>query len=315
MSDPETGADNALLQREGGSGREYVDLAIERALIDSAIEKILQNHLQGYTNSLTEPITYALRGPGKRLRGILVNLAYRAAGGLADSSLLAAAVEIIHTYSLVHDDLPCMDNDSVRRGRPTAHVVYGVPFATTAGVAMLPLAVRAIKVGTAEMTLNGGQAAIIVEELLRAAGAGGMVGGQLRDLRAEGVEVTRETLEAIHRSKTGALIVASARIGGIAAGANADQLEALERYGADLGLAFQIVDDILDVTSTTDQLGKTAGKDLVAIKSTYPALLGVEGATSRAHSLIERGCSALADVGLLTPALEQVASLVITRKN
>lgn len=287
----------------------------EREKIASSISQICSTELAGLDPVLGEPVRYALEGLGKSLRGLLVYLSYKAVGGRRDPSFLAAAVEIIHTYSLVHDDLPCMDDDDIRRGRPATHKAFGVPSATVAAVAMIPLAIRAIRLAGTKMALNSGQSAIIVEGLLSAAGAQGMIGGQLRDLRAEGREVTLETLEAIHSSKTGALISVSAEIGGVAANATPQQIVALRSFGRDLGLAFQIIDDVLDVTATSDQLGKTAGKDLAAHKSTYPALLGVDGAVQRANSLVQKGCTSLANANLLTPALEQMANLVLTRKH
>ncbi len=294
---------------------DQLNLDRERDAINATIDRLSATLIASLPPRIAEAIHYSLSGPGKRLRGMLVLYAYRAAGGVGDATPLAAAVEMVHTYSLVHDDLPCMDDDTFRRGRPTTHIVYGVETATLAGVAMIPLAAQAAVAGAEAMGLRREQAAIIVEVLLRAAGASGMIGGQLRDLRAEGERVSLDELEAVHRSKTGALIAASARIGGIAAGAPVSALEALERYGADLGLAFQIVDDVLDVTATTDQLGKTAGRDVALNKSTYPALLGVDGAVRRAHAFVKDGCDALAEAGLLTPALKQVADLVITRTN
>ncbi len=295
--------------------RAELDLRAERNTINETIAELSTDLLRDVPPRLANAIRYSLDGPGKRFRGMLVLFAYRAAGGIGDATPLAAAVEIVHTYSLVHDDLPCMDNDTFRRGRPTTHVQHGVEVATLAGVAMIPLAVQVVAEGARRMRLDAEQAAIIVEVLLNAAGAAGMIGGQLRDLQAEGVQASLETLQAVHRSKTGALITASARIGGVAAGASPDSLAALARYGDDLGLAFQIVDDVLDVTSTTDQLGKTAGRDAALQKSTYPGLLGVQGAIDRARALVDDGCSALSQAGLLTPELQQVAKLVITRTN
>lgn len=288
---------------------------LERERIAQAVEAVCSTQLSDLTPVVGEAIRYALAGPGKSMRGLLVMLSYDAAGGTEDVSPIAAAVEIIHTYSLVHDDLPCMDDDDVRRGRPSTHIAFGVPVATMAALAMIPVSVRAIGLGAESMALKPTQSAIIVEGLLRAAGAEGMIGGQLRDLRAEGLGVTLEQLEEIHRTKTGALIAASAEIGGVAAMASPEKQTALRSFGADLGLAFQIIDDVLDVTATSDQLGKTAGKDIASNKSTYPALLGVEGALKRADSLVKRGCSALSDAGLLTSDLQKMANLVLTRKH
>jgi farnesyl diphosphate synthase/geranylgeranyl diphosphate synthase type II len=208
-----------------------------------------------------------------------------------------------------------MDDDDVRRGRPTVHRAFGVPVAACAGLAMVPLAVRCAYRGALALGLPPTVAADIVRELMRAAGAGGMIGGQLLDLEAEGVSLPLEGLERVHRAKTGALIVASARVGARAARATERQLEAVERYGSALGLAFQIMDDVLDVTATTDQLGKTAGRDAALRKSTYPALLGTDGATRRAAALIDDALAALRDARILTPALESIARYVVARRS
>jgi len=247
------------------------------------------------------------------MRGILVVEAHRAAGGRGDAADLAAAVEVVHAYSLVHDDLPCMDDDDVRRGRATVHRVFGVPVATAAGVAMVPLAALCAADAAQRLGLHGPAVGALVGELLRAAGAGGMIGGQLLDLEGEGKALGLAELERIHRAKTAALIMAAATVGGRAAYASDARLKALERYGAAVGLAFQIADDVLDVTATTDQLGKTAGRDQALRKSTYPALLGVDGAKARAAALIEDGCRALAEVGLLTASLERLARFSVER--
>jgi len=262
-----------------------------------------------------EAIRYSLLGEGKRLRAILLLEAYRACGGSADVSALAASVEVVHAYSLVHDDLPCMDDDDVRRGRPTVHRVYGVPVATAAGLAMVPLAARSAWHAARDLGLPDEIAADIVRELMEASGGGGMIGGQLLDLEAEGLHVTVDALEHVHRLKTGALIAASVTLGARAARASIRQRHALANYGAAIGLAFQIADDVLDVTATTDELGKTAGRDVDLHKSTYPALLGVEGAIAKAVALVEHGCSVLEEEHLLTPTLEQLARFIVERRS
>jgi farnesyl diphosphate synthase/geranylgeranyl diphosphate synthase type II len=228
---------------------------------------------------------------------------------------LAAAVEVVHAYSLVHDDLPCMDDDDVRRGRPTLHRAFDVATATAAGVAMVPLAATTALRAARSLELPNDTCGAIVRELMRAAGAGGMIGGQLLDLEAEGRSLTLEELEHVHRAKTGALIAASVRIGGLAASANEAMLAALDRYGDAVGLAFQIADDVLDETATSDQLGKTAGRDRALGKSTYPASLGVDGAMDRARSLCGAACDALEGVGLETAELEWLAEYIVTRRS
>jgi farnesyl diphosphate synthase/geranylgeranyl diphosphate synthase type II len=287
----------------------------ERAAVDGALAECCRASLDGVHPSAAEAIRYALLGEGKRLRAVLLLSAYRAAGGSGDASALAAAIEIVHAYSLVHDDLPCMDDDDVRRGRPTVHRAFGVPAAVAAGLAMVPLAVRAAHRAATALGLPAPACASIVAELMRASGAGGMIGGQLLDLEGEGHALSLEELEGIHRAKTGALIRSAVCIGGLAASADRDTMQALERYGAAIGLAFQIADDVLDVTATTDQLGKTAGRDLALRKSTYPAHLGVEGAVRRAAALVDEACAALDEVGMLTPALEHLARFIVTRKS
>ena len=198
---------------------------------------------------------------------------------------------------------------------PTVHRVYGVAAATAAGLAMVPLAARCAYDAARALVLPPPVCGTIVRELMSAAGAGGMIGGQLLDLEGEGIALSLEELERIHRAKTGALIVAAVRLGAIAAGADDESMTAFGRYGSAIGLAFQIADDVLDVTATTDQLGKTAGRDLALQKSTYPALLGVEGAVARASALVDEACMALADVGLLTPALEHLARFTVARRS
>jgi geranylgeranyl pyrophosphate synthase len=208
-----------------------------------------------------------------------------------------------------------MDDDDIRRGRPTVHRVYGVRVATVAGVAMVPLAARAALVASQSMGLSGNACGSIVAELMRASGAGGMIGGQLLDLEGEDRPLSLAELERIHRAKTGALIRASVIIGGIAARADDTRLSALASFGDAIGLAFQIADDVLDVTATTDRLGKPAGRDLDLKKSTYPALLGVAGATERAAALVSDGCSALRAAGLLSTELDALARFVIERES
>jgi farnesyl diphosphate synthase/geranylgeranyl diphosphate synthase type II len=284
-----------------------------QSAINGALARFADRHLASLSGPVGDAIRYSLLGEGKRMRGILVLSAYDAAGGIGDAVDLAAAVEVVHAYSLVHDDLPCMDDDDMRRGRPTVHRVFGVEAATRAGLAMVPLAALCAAEAASALSLDSKVLGAIVADLMRASGAGGMIGGQLLDLEGEGVELDLAGLERIHRAKTGALIVAASSLGGRAAGASAARRQALERYGAAVGLAFQITDDVLDVTATTDQLGKTAGRDLALKKSTYPALLGVEGANRRAAALVHDGCRALEEVGLLTPALERIARFSVER--
>jgi geranylgeranyl pyrophosphate synthase len=290
-------------------------LAEAQRAIEDALNHVCDRGLAGVPAPIADAVRYSMLGGGKRLRPQLVLSVYRAAGGKGDASLLAASVEIVHAYSLVHDDLPCMDNDNVRRGRPTLHRVYGVTAATIAGVTMVPFAARTALQGAQALGLPLETCGSIVRQLMRASGAGGMVGGQLLDLEGEGKALTLGDLERIHRAKTGALIVASVRIGATAAGARGDRADALERYGESVGLAFQIADDVLDATATSEQLGKTAGRDAALGKVTYPAVLGVDGAIARASELADEACRALESVSLLTPELAHLARFSVSRRS
>jgi geranylgeranyl pyrophosphate synthase len=222
-------------------------------------------------------------------------------------------VEIVHAYSLVHDDLPCMDNDAVRRGRPTVHRAFELATATVAGLAMVPLAVRSVYAAARALRLSDAQANDIARDLMLASGAAGMVGGQWLDLSSAGAEQTVDDLERMHRMKTGALLRASARVGARAAGAASEVVAAMDHFGAELGLAFQIVDDVLDVTSTSAVLGKTTGSDASQGKRTYPALLGISGALARAREHADAARRALAAQGLLSEELDALARHVVER--
>ena len=285
----------------------------ERESVERRLEEICVTYLPTLPAGIADAIRYGLKSPGKRIRPLLVLYAYRAVGGSGDASLLACGPEILHAYSLVHDDLPCMDDDDMRRGRPTVHKVYGSRTAIMAGVAMIPVAAIVVRDAARGMRLPEEVGVKLLQTLLEAGGVSGMIGGQLRDLAGEGLSLSLEEREEIHRAKTGALIVASLRIGALAAGASSAELAALERYGRAIGLAFQIMDDVLDVTSTTNALGKTTGRDATLRKSTYPALLGVDGAQVRARALIDGGLGALAEQKLLTQELSQIANFMVTR--
>lgn len=291
------------------------EFAAERREVGAALDECARTLVPAEWGAVGDAARYAMLGSGKRIRGVLLIAAYRAAGGKGDAAPLAAAVEIVHSYSLVHDDLPCMDDDGLRRGRPTVHKKWDVRTATVTGVAMVPLAVRAALDGARRLGLGDAVASDIIECLMTAAGAGGMIGGQLLDLQSHGADFGLADLERIHRGKTGELIAASVRIGGLAAGADDRRLAALVRFGYDIGLAFQIADDVLDVTSTSDRLGKTAGRDAALGKQTYPALLGVEGALERASALIAGACNAVGTPGLEGDRLQRLAKFVILRES
>jgi len=292
-----------------------VEWTADRAAIDRALTSLCDAQTASLETHVRDAVRYSLLGGGKRLRGLLFLASYRTAGGNADASALAAAIEVVHAYSLVHDDLPCMDDDDMRRGRPTVHRVYGVPIATTAGVAMVPLAAAAALTAAQSLGLGDRRGGEIVAELMRASGAGGMVGGQLLDLDGENKSLTLDDLEQIHRAKTGALIRSSVVLGGLAAAAPPHHIEALRLFGDSIGLAFQIADDVLDITGTTDRLGKPAGRDLDLHKGTYPAVMGVEAASQRAEQLVTEGCAALRSAGLLSTELDVLARFVIERES
>jgi geranylgeranyl pyrophosphate synthase len=285
--------------------------------VDRALGAIADRLPPADSGPVAAAIRYALDGGGKRLRPALCYAAYQAlrSNGQDDDALieLCCVVELIHTYSLMHDDLPCMDDDALRRGRPTTHTVYGTPAATFGGAALIPFAFRVLLDSAKRLRLSPETTRAMTLELARAAGAAGMVGGQVLDLAAEGRAITLEDLENVHRNKTGALIAAATRLGALAAGAAPEQLNALRTYGRCIGLAFQITDDVLDETSASGQLGKTAGKDRAVAKATFPALLGLDGAVARAEHEIEDALKALAAADLRTPELESLARFAIER--
>jgi geranylgeranyl pyrophosphate synthase len=290
-------------------------LQAERRAVDTELERLLPRLLDGAPGAITEPARYAVAAGGKRLRPILCVAAYRAVAGPPPAGVhaTACALELIHTYSLIHDDLPCMDDDDLRRGRPTAHRAFGTAAATLAGAALVTAAARAVRLGGVELGLPPETRLRLVRELATAAGAAGMVGGQWLDLSAEGRRLDVGELERVHRWKTGALLVTSVRLGALSAGAAPLALAALSEYGRALGLAFQITDDLLDVTGATDVLGKTAGRDQALAKATFPSVLGAGEARDRARRLAEDAIAALRGVALDEPALVALARYAVER--
>jgi geranylgeranyl diphosphate synthase type II len=263
-----------------------------------------------------EALAYALGTSGKRVRPALVLTSYRAAGGTSPGIAgIAAAVEIVHTYSLVHDDLPCMDDDAQRRGRPTTHVIFDVATATRAGFLLVPVAVQELAWAAADLRLAPERLGLMGEILLEASGIRGMVGGQWLDLEAEGRRLGLDELVEIHRRKTGALITAACTIGALAAGADDATVASLTEYGREVGLAFQIADDLLDATATTEQLGKTAGRDATLAKATYVSVLGLDGARREALRHADLACAALRRVGPGGAALRTLASYIVERRS
>lgn len=291
-------------------------LAEAREQVDAALELWGARLAAEVGGRLGGALTYALRSPGKRVRPALVLAAYRSVGGeSAEIVGVATAVEIVHTYSLVHDDLPCLDDDDLRRGRPTTHRHFDVPTATRAGFLLVPLAARVLAQAAGALGLDARRLGRMAAELFEGAGIDGMVGGQWLDLEAEGRQLTLAELMAVHRGKTGALIRASCVLGGLAAGADETVVRALAAFGEDVGLAFQIADDVLDATGTSDQLGKTAGRDAALAKSTYVTLLGVERAREEASALARRAVDHLDRAGVPSRALGGLADYIVTRSS
>jgi geranylgeranyl diphosphate synthase, type II len=264
--------------------------------------------------ALLDAIDYSLLAGGKRLRPALILECFLASGGeQAEESApyraaraAAGAIELIHTFSLVHDDLPAMDNDDLRRGRPTNHKVFGEAMAILAGDAMVTMAFEAIAADASPAT-----ACRLITELASATGPAGMIGGQVLDMAGEKQSLTLEQLQQVHRLKTGALITAACRLGAMAAGVtDSGKLESIANFGKHLGLAFQIVDDVLDVTSTPEQLGKATGKDASKGKNTYPGLLGLENSRREAAKQLEAAIAAIADLGPAADGLRALARFV-----
>ncbi|MEP7272774.1 MAG: polyprenyl synthetase family protein [Acidobacteriota bacterium] len=261
-----------------------------------------------------EAMRYSVFAGGKRLRPILVLAAGEVFGAQAADLLPAAsALEMIHTYSLIHDDLPSMDNDTLRRGRPTCHVVFGEALAILAGDALLTQAFRAL---SGDGPVDEGIRLRVISEVAEAAGTvRALIGGQVLDIQSEGNEVDIKTLETIHRGKTGALIRCAVRVGAIIGGANEKELALVTIYGEKAGLAFQVADDLLDELATSEELGKTAGKDARTQKATYTALFGVEGARKRATELCHEAIQAVTLMGRDTETLEQIARFIVERRS
>jgi geranylgeranyl diphosphate synthase, type II len=289
-----------------------------RAVADAALEHLLPAGTQ-HPASIHQAMRHSVFAGGKRLRPILCMEAGRmsaaaALGGALPVGIeqLGAALEMLHTYSLIHDDLPALDNDDLRRGRPTCHKAFGEATAILAGDALQTQAYEVL----AQIPCPAEARVEIIREIAHATGTiDGMIGGQVVDLEAEHTKPDLATLEYIHRSKTAALIAASVVSGGMYAGARAEEIERLRIYGQSIGLAFQIVDDVLDVTQTSEQLGKTAGKDTAAEKATYPALFGIEESSRKANALVEQACAQLDVFGERGETLKELARFLVARKN
>ena len=291
--------------------RDY--LAQQQKLVDAELDRLVPPETLP-PETIHRAMRYSLFAGGKRIRPILCLEAARAITDIPDGAAAAAcALELIHTYSLIHDDLPALDNDDYRRGKLTCHKVFGDAMAILAGDALLTLAFEVL---SAADSIPAGRKARMIAELSAAAGTvGGMIAGQVADLEGEGKPPSAPLLESIHRAKTGALLRASLRLGAICAGAGARQYNALSRYGEHIGLAFQIIDDILDVEESSEALGKTAGKDAQQHKITFPAVYGID--ESRRMAAIECGQAhdTLAPFGSRAQRLHELADLIVHRKS
>lgn len=288
-------------------------LAERRRLIERALQQVLQ-HGDRPPRTLARAMRYSLFAGGKRIRPILALASGEVVGAPVERVLpFACAIEMIHTYSLIHDDLPAMDNDDLRRGKPTNHIVFGEGMAILAGDGLLTEAFRVMAEGGLRNGLDRTAALQALREVATGAGASGMVGGQVADLEAERRKPTKALVEYIHTRKTAALIRAAVRVGALLGGARPAQLTHLDRYGAALGLAFQVADDILDVEGATEKTGKRPGRDRELHKATYPAAVGMTKAKQRARELLDEALEALEPFGTPAEPLRQIATLVVER--
>jgi geranylgeranyl diphosphate synthase, type II len=288
-----------------------------RAAADAALEQLLPAATL-HPTSIHRAMRHSVFAGGKRLRPILcmeagrMTMAKQTGAWPAGIEQVGAALEMLHTYSLIHDDLPALDNDDLRRGRPTCHKAFGEATAILAGDALQTQAYEVL----AQIHCPAEARVAIIREIAHATGTiDGMIGGQVVDLEAEHKKPDLATLEYIHRSKTAALITASVVSGGMYAGASTRDIERVRIYGQSIGLAFQIVDDVLDVTQTSEQLGKTAGKDTTAEKATYPALFGIEESLRKADALVTKACAQLDGFGERAATLKELAHFLVERKN
>src|ERR1051325_7342337 len=287
-------------------------LAQGQRTIDASLERLLPAGTQR-PDSIHQAMRHRVFAGGKRLRPILCLEAARMISGCVPEGVeeLGSALEMLHTYSLIHDDLPALDNDDLRRGKPTCHVVFGEALAIRAGDALQTQAYEVL----ARLKCPAESRVRIIEEIAQGTGTiDGMIGGQVADLEAERTKPDAARLEYIHRAKTAALITASVVSGGLYAGADEGQVAQLRSFGKSIGLAFQIVDDVLDVTQTSEQLGKTAGKDTAAEKVTYPALFGIDESLRKADQLVKEAFGALDSFGERAEPLKELARFLVERK-
>src|SRR3989440_6149014 len=290
------------LKRYLAGRQKQVDRALDRFLPKASVPPV----------TLHKAMRYSLFAGGKRLRPVLCLAAAEACGGKTNPALPhACAVECIHTYSLIHDDLPSMDNDDLRRGRPTCHKVFGDAIAILAGDALLTIA---FEIATHAKPVSRYDLRDVFREITEAAGSRKLIAGQVADLEAEGRQLARAQVRSIHENKTAALLTTSVRLGAMAANATAKQLGSITAFGRALGLAFQVIDDILDVTQTSEKLGKSAGKDLAAQKATYPAVIGLEKSRAEARRLTKQAHVALASLGQNARVLRGLADYLLQRE-
>ncbi|MDD2309657.1 MAG: polyprenyl synthetase family protein [Desulfuromonadaceae bacterium] len=286
------------------------------ALVDAALDRFLPAESE-LPHSVHKAMRYSVFAGGKRVRPILLLAACQAVGGDIGCAVPAAcAMEMIHTYSLIHDDLPAMDDDDFRRGNPTCHKVYGEAIAILAGDALLTEAFRLASNSHLAAGCDTSALLAVIQEIATCAGSYGMVGGQVIDMESEGRrDIDLATVQYIHTHKTGALIKASVVAGALLGGASGEQLAAVTRYGEAAGLAFQIADDILDIEGTTEEIGKDAGSDQARGKATYPAVMGLAAAKEEAASMMDEALSALDAFGAEADPLREIARYIVQRRN
>jgi geranylgeranyl diphosphate synthase type II len=290
-------------------------LSHKKDIVDKSLDKLVPP-AKTFPTSINEAMRYSLFAGGKRVRPILAIAAAEALGAKTAGLLpLAGALELIHTYSLIHDDLPAMDNDDFRRGRPTCHKVYGEAIAILAGDGLLNMAFEVLSDPRRTKTVSASRLVAITREIAIASGVFGMVGGQVVDMESEGKDIEFPMLEYIHTHKTGALIRASVRVGALYARAGKRQFIALTRYGELVGLAFQIADDILDITGTQEEIGKDVGSDLEKDKKTYPSFFGLEESRRRAVEVVDQALASLKGFDRKADPLRELAKYIINRVN
>ncbi|HBH1340917.1 polyprenyl synthetase family protein [Clostridioides difficile] len=283
----------------------------------SFVEKVLKEYMpkeEGYQKTVIEAMNYSLSAGGKRLRPILTLEACKIVGGNEDEAIpFAIAIEMIHTYSLIHDDLPALDNDDLRRGRPTNHKVYGEAMGILAGDALLNYAFEVMLAGSINKE-NPEKYLKAINEIAKGAGIYGMIGGQVVDVESENKQIEKEKLDYIHMNKTAAMMVGCMRAGATIGGANSEQMEEITKYAKNIGLSFQIVDDILDIVGDEAKLGKKVGSDLENHKSTYPSLLGLDKSKEIAHNLIDEAKKSIEKLSDDVDFLKGLAEYIIDRE-